>query len=191
MYNTGWLNFDLFQCNLQVAPNTSGKSWRASASPTTTRWPDSPPASTGSTTSHLWPNQTFSRWDSTSTGEDRSSRPTSTPSMTLLSSGSLWGTTDPSYKSAILNDLIVRNQSKVLNYFNFFRLRLKERQKVKYGKRYTIFSPKDGQPCMDHDRSSGEGVGPQEYTLIKMQVGFHLSIFLIILFVALVPLNAT
>jgi leucyl-tRNA synthetase len=23
---------------------------------------------------------------------------------------------------------------------------------------------------MDHDRSSGEGVGPQEYTLIKMQV---------------------
>lgn len=23
---------------------------------------------------------------------------------------------------------------------------------------------------MDHDRSSGEGVGPQEYTLIKLQV---------------------
>lgn len=21
---------------------------------------------------------------------------------------------------------------------------------------YTIYSPKDGQPCMDHDRSSGE-----------------------------------
>lgn len=39
-----------------------------------------------------------------------------------------------------------------------------------YGKRYTIYSPKDGQPCMDHDRSSGEGVGPQEYTLIKMKV---------------------
>ena len=36
--------------------------------------------------------------------------------------------------------------------------------------RYTIFSPKDGQPCMDHDRSSGEGVGPQEYVLIKMKV---------------------
>ena len=51
--------------------------------------------------------------------------------------------------------------------------RLKERQKVKYGKRYTIFSPKDGQPCMDHDRSSGEGVGPQEYTLVKMQVRFQ------------------
>ena len=48
-------------------------------------------------------------------------------------------------------------------------IRLKERNKVKFGKRYTIFSPRDGQPCMDHDRSSGEGVGPQEYTLIKMQ----------------------
>lgn len=39
-----------------------------------------------------------------------------------------------------------------------------------YGKRHTIFSPKDGQPCMDHDRSSGEGVGPQEYVLIKMKL---------------------
>ncbi|XP_029159070.1 leucine--tRNA ligase, cytoplasmic isoform X2 [Nylanderia fulva] len=47
---------------------------------------------------------------------------------------------------------------------------LKRRNKVKYGKRYTIYSPKDGQPCMDHDRSSGEGVGPREYTLIKMKV---------------------
>jgi len=36
--------------------------------------------------------------------------------------------------------------------------------------RYTIYSPKDGQPCMDHDRSSGEGVGPQEYTLIKLRI---------------------
>jgi len=48
--------------------------------------------------------------------------------------------------------------------------KLKERNKIKFGKRYTIYSPKDGQPCMDHDRSSGEGVGPQEYTLIKMKV---------------------
>ncbi|XP_055613764.1 leucine--tRNA ligase, cytoplasmic-like, partial [Uranotaenia lowii] len=47
---------------------------------------------------------------------------------------------------------------------------LKTRGKIMYGKRHTIFSPKDGQPCMDHDRSSGEGVGPQEYTLIKMKV---------------------
>ncbi|CAG2119653.1 unnamed protein product, partial [Medioppia subpectinata] len=49
-------------------------------------------------------------------------------------------------------------------------IRLKERNKIKFGKRYTIFSAKDNQPCMDHDRASGEGVGPQEYTLIKMKV---------------------
>lgn len=58
-------------------------------------------------------------------------------------------------------------------YDSFVRwqfIRLKERNKIKFGKRYTIFSPKDDQPCMDHDRSSGEGVGPQEYTLIKMRV---------------------
>ena len=47
---------------------------------------------------------------------------------------------------------------------------LKARNKIKYGKRYSIYSPKDGQPCMDHDRSTGEGVGPQEYTLIKMKL---------------------
>ena len=47
---------------------------------------------------------------------------------------------------------------------------LKSRNKIMYGKKYTIFSPKDGQPCMDHDRSSGEGVGPQEYTLVKMKL---------------------
>ncbi|XP_077984982.1 leucine--tRNA ligase, cytoplasmic-like [Glandiceps talaboti] len=51
--------------------------------------------------------------------------------------------------------------------WQFFKLR--DRNKVKFGKRYTIYSPKDGQPCMDHDRASGEGVGPQEYTLIKMK----------------------
>ena len=40
---------------------------------------------------------------------------------------------------------------------------------IQKDKRYAVFSPKDGQPCADHDRASGEGVGPQEYTLIKMQ----------------------
>lgn len=49
-------------------------------------------------------------------------------------------------------------------------LLLREKKKIAYGKRYTIFSPKDNQPCMDHDRSTGEGVGPQEYTLIKMRL---------------------
>lgn len=48
--------------------------------------------------------------------------------------------------------------------------RLRELDKIKFGKRYTIYSPKDGQPCMDHDRSEGEGVGPQEYTALKLKV---------------------
>eukprot|EP00760_Papus_ankaliazontas_P003199 PhM_4_TR11492/c0_g1_i1/m.5951/K01869/LARS, leuS; leucyl-tRNA synthetase len=47
---------------------------------------------------------------------------------------------------------------------------LRKGNKIAFGKRYTIFSPLDGQPCQDHDRASGEGVQPQEYTLIKMQV---------------------
>jgi leucyl-tRNA synthetase len=42
--------------------------------------------------------------------------------------------------------------------------------KVVKDKRYAVFSPLDGQPCADHDRASGEGVGPQEYTLVKMRV---------------------
>jgi leucyl-tRNA synthetase len=33
-----------------------------------------------------------------------------------------------------------------------------------------IYSPLDGQPCADHDRATGEGVNPQEYTLIKLEV---------------------
>ncbi|XDV39278.1 hypothetical protein PO909_008541 [Leuciscus waleckii] len=58
-------------------------------------------------------------------------------------------------------------------YDSFVRwqfITLKERKKIKFGKRYTIYSPKDGQPCMDHDRQTGEGIGPQEYTLIKMKI---------------------
>ncbi|OQV03318.1 hypothetical protein CLAIMM_08371 [Cladophialophora immunda] len=48
--------------------------------------------------------------------------------------------------------------------------RLHELNKILYGKRYTIYSPKDGQPCMDHDRTKGEGVGPTEYTALKLKV---------------------
>ncbi|KAG9302769.1 hypothetical protein G9A89_009546 [Geosiphon pyriformis] len=48
--------------------------------------------------------------------------------------------------------------------------KLKSLDKVKFGKRHTIYSPLDDQPCMDHDRQSGEGVGPQEYTGIKLKV---------------------
>ncbi|KAB5585582.1 hypothetical protein GE09DRAFT_1071167 [Coniochaeta sp. 2T2.1] len=49
-------------------------------------------------------------------------------------------------------------------------IRLKQLNKVKFGKRYTIYSIKDGQPCMDHDRSEGEGVTPQEYIALKLKV---------------------
>lgn len=59
-------------------------------------------------------------------------------------------------------------------YFDAFvrwqMIRLKELNKIKFGKRHTIYSIKDGQPCMDHDRSEGEGVNPQLYVGIKMQV---------------------
>ncbi|QKX63363.1 uncharacterized protein TRUGW13939_10533 [Talaromyces rugulosus] len=48
--------------------------------------------------------------------------------------------------------------------------RLHEKGKILYGNRYTIYSPKDGQPCMDHDRTEGEGIGPQEYTALKVKV---------------------
>jgi len=47
---------------------------------------------------------------------------------------------------------------------------LKEGNRIKFGKRPAVFSILDGQVCADHDRSSGEGVGPQEYTIIKLLV---------------------
>lgn len=47
---------------------------------------------------------------------------------------------------------------------------LKKKGLVTFGKRPTIYSIKDQQPCLDHDRQSGEGVQPQEYTLIKLQL---------------------
>ena len=48
--------------------------------------------------------------------------------------------------------------------------RLKEGGRIKFGKRANVFSPLDGQVCADHDRASGEGVGPQEYTIVKLLV---------------------
>lgn len=47
---------------------------------------------------------------------------------------------------------------------------LKENGKITYGKRYTIFSELDNQPCADHDRRTGEGVAPQEYVGIKIEL---------------------
>ena len=48
--------------------------------------------------------------------------------------------------------------------------KLRAQNHIRFGKRYTIFSPRDGQPCMDHDRQSGEGVEPKEYVCIKMHL---------------------
>lgn len=48
--------------------------------------------------------------------------------------------------------------------------KLRKMNKVKFGERYTIYSPLDQQPCMDHDRQSGEALNPQEYTGIKIKV---------------------
>lgn len=48
--------------------------------------------------------------------------------------------------------------------------RLKELGKIQFGKRHTIYSPKDGQPCLGHDRSVGETVQVQEYTGLKCKV---------------------
>ena len=48
--------------------------------------------------------------------------------------------------------------------------RLRDLGKIRFGKRYTIYSPKDGQPCLDHDRASGEGVLVQEYVALKCKV---------------------
>jgi len=47
---------------------------------------------------------------------------------------------------------------------------LKERGYIGYGLRPTIYSAVDDQPCLDHDRSSGEGAMPQEFTNIKVKL---------------------
>lgn len=48
---------------------------------------------------------------------------------------------------------------------------LKERNYILFGKRPSIYSIADKQICADHDRTEdSEGVGVQEYTLIKMRV---------------------
>ena len=48
--------------------------------------------------------------------------------------------------------------------------KLKASGKIKFGNRPAVFSRREMQPCADHDRRSGEGIGHQEYTLIKLVV---------------------
>lgn len=47
---------------------------------------------------------------------------------------------------------------------------LKSRNRIKFGLRPSIFSTVNNQPVADHDRASGEGAVPQEYTLVKLKV---------------------
>lgn len=45
-------------------------------------------------------------------------------------------------------------------YFDSFvrwqMCKLREMGRIKFGKRHCVFSPSSNQPCMDHDRQSGE-----------------------------------
>ena len=55
-------------------------------------------------------------------------------------------------------------------FIEWHMLKLKQHDFVAFGKRNAIFSISEDQPCADHDRSCGEGLGPQEYTLIKLRL---------------------
>lgn len=46
--------------------------------------------------------------------------------------------------------------------------RLRDRGRIQFGARYTVWSAKDGGACLDHDRSVGEGLGVAEYTAIRL-----------------------
>lgn len=48
--------------------------------------------------------------------------------------------------------------------------KLNEKGRISRGKRPNVYSPRDQQICADHDRDSGEGVNPQEYTIVKLKV---------------------
>lgn len=69
---------------------------------------------------------------------------------------------------------------------------------MKFGKRANVYCVLDGQVCADHDRASGEGIGPQEYTLIKLRVlelrvrergreSFLLSVVVVVVVVVRLP----
>uniref|UniRef100_A0A7R9UHB7 leucine--tRNA ligase n=1 Tax=Pinguiococcus pyrenoidosus TaxID=172671 RepID=A0A7R9UHB7_9STRA len=58
-------------------------------------------------------------------------------------------------------------------YDSFIRwqfAKLRAGGRIKYGRRPSVFSILDGQVCADHDRASGEGATPQEYTIVKLRV---------------------
>mmetsp|Transcript_15983 Transcript_15983/g.48853 ORF Transcript_15983/g.48853 Transcript_15983/m.48853 type:complete len:1056 (-) Transcript_15983:31-3198(-) len=58
-------------------------------------------------------------------------------------------------------------------YDSFIRwqfAKLRSGGRIKFGTRPSVFSIRDQQVCADHDRASGEGAVPQEYTIIKLRV---------------------
>lgn len=48
--------------------------------------------------------------------------------------------------------------------------KLNSKNRLIFGKKPVIYSILDGQPCADHDRSIGEGVGVKEFILLKMKI---------------------
>jgi leucyl-tRNA synthetase len=53
---------------------------------------------------------------------------------------------------------------------------------LEFGKKHIIYSPKDGQPCADHDRSTGEGVIPQAVFCVKYKIGTNTYLLISTLF---------
>lgn len=79
-------------------------------------------------------------------------------------------TTTRKFKSVKLTNPVADANPYYDSFVRWQMNKLHQQGKIKFGERYTIYSPKDGQPCMDHDRQSGEAVNPQEYTAVKMEV---------------------
>lgn len=94
---------------------------------------------------------------------------------------------DPKYWLTYFPDFVKKDLEKLGNSIDFSRSfvttdmnpyydsfiswqfeELKKGSHIKFGVRPCIYSPKDNQMCADHDRSVGEGVLPQEYTVIKL-----------------------
>ena len=69
-------------------------------------------------------------------------------------------------RSMITTDLNPYYDSFIQWQFN----KLKKGNFVRFGKRPSIYSPKDDQICAGHDRAVGEEVNPQNYTLIKIEL---------------------
>lgn len=80
----------------------------------------------------------------------------------------LFGTQVDWRRSFITTDVNPYYDSFVRWQFNW----LKELGKVHIGVRPSVYSPLDGQPCADHDRSSGEGVKEQ---VRLMEIAYHMN----------------